>query len=313
MSNNYNKTIEQETNKKTISDFRSELTNNCNPAAWELYCSEDLKHHFNIPDVPPTLKGITMLSGKIQSAFPDISSDIRLLIAEDDFVVERVNIKAVHSGNYNEIIPTGKTYQWQETHIYRLKNGKIVEHFPEVRLEKILWQISGQGEGFIAPQKSLLSSFIAVIMGGIAKLYKNENTNILSVTEQNKEVVGRYVNEFKNKQKFAVFPKLFSDKFTHHFNFPDRSNKMDSFVSVGQMFLSAFPDVKVDLQRILAEGDFVVEQNKVSATHSGTFNGVKATNKKVNWTETHIYRLEKGKIIENFPAVNFERILLQIS
>lgn len=199
-----------------------------------------------------------------------------------------------------------------KTHIYRLKDGEISEHFPEVRLEKLLWQIGGKGEGFMAPQKSALSNFIALIMGGLATLYKNTNKCSLSVTENNKAVVRRYVNEFKNQQKFAVFPKLFSSKFKHHFNFPERTDKMDSFVSVGQIFLSAFPDVKVDFQQILAEGNIVVEQSKVSATHRGTFNGIKPTNKKVYWTEIHIYRLENGKIIENYPAVNFERILMQI-
>ena len=302
----------QETNKKVVRNFVNELTNNHNPYAWDMYCSEDFKHHFNIPDVLPNRQGIKMLSMGILAAFPDVSLDIDLLFAENDFVIERASAKATHSGTYNGITPTGKPYQWQETHIYRLKNGKIIEHFPEVRLEKLLWQIGGKGDGFIAPEKSALSSFIALMMGGLAKLYKNFNKQNLSEIDNNKSVVSRYVNEFKNEQKFTVFPKLFSSKFTHHFNFPNRSKKMDSFVSVGQTFLSAFPDVKVDLQQILAEGDLVVEQNKVSATHKGTFDGIKATNKKVYWTEIHIYRLENGKIIENFPAVNFERILMQI-
>jgi predicted ester cyclase len=302
----------QEVNKQTVRDFVNDLINSHNPEAWDIYCSGDFKHHFNIPDVPPNRQGIKMLSMGIFAAFPDVSLTIDLLIAEEDLVIERATAKATHSGKYNNIIPTGKAYEWNETHIYRLKNGKIIEHFPEVRLEKLLWQIAGKGDGFIAPQKSALSSFIALMMGGLAKLYKNSNKQNLSEIENNKSVVSRYVNEFKNEQKFTVFPKLFSSKFLHHFNFPNRTNKMDSFVSVGQTFLSAFPDVKVDLQQILAEGDLVVEQNKVSATHKGAFNGIKATNKKVYWTEIHIYKLKNGKIIENFPAVNFERILIQI-
>jgi predicted ester cyclase len=312
ITKNYFKMTAQETNKKIVRDFINELVNRHNPAAWDMYCSEDFKHHFNIPDVPPNRQGIKMLSTGILAAFPGISLTIDLLIAENDFVIERATAKAVHSGIYNNIKPTGKPYQWQETHIYRLKDRKITEHFPEVRLEKLLWQIGGKGDGFVAPQKSALSSFIALIMGGLAALCKNASKQNLSVTDNNKAVVRRYVTEFKNEQKFTVFPKLFSSAFTHHFNFPDRSNKMDSFVSVGQSFLSAFPDVKADLQQILAEDDLVVEQNKVSATHTGIFDGIKPTNKKVYWTEIHIYRLKNGKIIENFPAVNFERILMQI-
>jgi predicted ester cyclase len=179
-------------------------------------------------------------------------------------------------------------------------------------LEKLLWQISGKDNGFIAPPKSAFSGFIALIMGGLANCYKNTNRQNLTEIEHNKSIVSRYVHEFKNQQKFAIFPKLFANKFIHHFNFPGRTNKMNSFISVGQTFLSAFPDVKVDLQQLLAEGDLVAERNNVSATHKGSFDGIKSTNKKVYWTEIHIYRLKNGKIVENFPAVNFERILMQI-
>ncbi len=302
----------QEANKKTVTDFIHELTNHHNPNAWEMYGAEDFRHHFNIPDIPPDLQGIQMLSMNILSAFPDVSVKIDLLVAEEDFVVERATAQATHSGTYNNLPPTGKVYRWQETHIYRLRDGKIIEHFPEVRLEKLLWQLAGKGEGFVAPPRSVLSSCIGYLMSSLSTLYKNTNRKRLSTQALNRKVIRQYVNEFKNEQKFNVFPKLFSSNFTHHFNFPKRANRMNSFVSVGQMFLTAFPDVTVDLRQIVAEGDFVVEQNKVSATHQGVFNGIKPTGKKVGWTETHIYRLEKGKIVENWPAVNFERILMQI-
>jgi predicted ester cyclase len=303
----------QEFNKQTVKNFINELSNKQNPHAWDMYCSEDFRHHLNSSDIAPDRRGMKQLSISILSAFPDISSTIDLLISEFDFVVARATSKATHSGQYLNIVPTGKAYEWNETHIFKIDNGKIAEHFPEIRLEKLLWQISGKGDGFIAPPKSPLSTFIALMMKSLSRLYFNTNNENLSVIENNKSVIGKYVQEFKNEQKFAVFPKLFSYKFSHHFNFPERTNGMDSFVSVGQTFLSAFPDVEVDLQRILAEGDLVVEQNKVFATHRGTFNGIKATGTKVSWTEIHIYRLMNGKIIENFPAVNFERILMQIS
>ena len=87
---------------------------------------------------------------------------------------------------------------------------------------------------------------------------------------------------------------------------------METFISVGQNFLAAFPDVQVEVQDLLVDGAYVVERNQVSATHKGAFAGIKATGRAVNWTETHIYRLKDGKIVENWPLVNFERILAQI-
>ena len=130
--------------------------------------------------------------------------------------------------------------------------------------------------------------------------------------ERNRAVVARYIEDFKNQQKFLVFPQLFAADFRHHFNFPALLNTMETFISVGQNFLAAFPDVKVEIKDLLVDGTYVVEHNQVRATHKGTFAGIKATGRAVNWTETHIYRLKDGKIVENWPLVNFERILAQI-
>jgi predicted ester cyclase len=270
-------------------------------------------HHLGLPDVPPNRTGIKQLWTGLWAAFPDTRLTIDLILAEDDWVVARATAQATHSGRYNGIEPTGQTFRWTETHVYRLANGKIVEHFPEIRLEKLLWKLTGKGAGFVAPSSSVLSQFIAFVMGGLSAMYKLTSPKIRPTTETNRMVIKRYVDEFKNKQNFLVFPKLFSRQFSHHFDFPDQTNRMDSFVSVGQNFLAAFPDVRVELKSLLAEGDFVVERNTVSATHLGIFNGTEASNKRIHWTEIHIYRLHEGRIVENWPAVNFERILLQIS
>ena len=79
MKNNYPEITTQEANKKIVKDFINELMNNHNPKAWDMYCSEDFKHHFNIPDVPPNRQGIKMLSTGILAAFPDVSLDIEVI------------------------------------------------------------------------------------------------------------------------------------------------------------------------------------------------------------------------------------------
>ncbi len=90
-------------------------------------------------------------------------------------------------------------------------------------------------------------------------------------------------------------------------------NRLSSFVSVGQEFLRAFPDVKVNVISLIAENDYVVELNTVTATHQGKYFNIPATNRTVNWTEAHIYQLQNERIVENIPSVNFEHIINQIS
>lgn len=303
-------------NKAIVNSFVGALTNQHDPEAWERYCARDFRHHFNVPGVPGDITGIRALSESILAAFPDVRTKIDLLLSEGDCVVERATAVGTHSGNYNDVAPTGERFTWSETHIYRLRDGLIIEHWPEVRLERLMSQMQGRDGWFTGPAKSLQSRLITTAVKGVAPLYRGERDVTIKskqhLTERNRSVVRRYIDEFKNQQKFLVFPRLFARDFRHHFDFPNLPNSMETFVSMGQNFLSAFPDVRVDVQQLLADDQHVVERNVVYATHEGEFYGITPTGRTVTWSEVHIYRLRDGKIVENWPQVNFERILMQI-
>lgn len=306
---------QQTTGKEIVRAFVEELTNRHNPEGWRMYCTEDFRHHFNLLDVPPTLDGIEVLSKGILTAFPNVRVHLDLLLQEGEWVVERATAQATHTGEFMGIRPSGKTLQWTESHLYRLRDGRIVEYVPGMRLQMLMVQMARRQDYFHAPSGSALSHVIAFGMSGLSRLYRPEPARLLTEDERrerNRSVVARYIEDFKNQQRFTVFPQLFGAGFYHHFNFEDRPNTMATFISVGQNFLSAFPDVHVEVQHLIADGDYVVERNHVTATHQGTFADIPATGKRVHWDETHIYRLQDGKIVENWPQVNFEHILMQL-
>ncbi|HZM72379.1 MAG TPA: ester cyclase [Candidatus Polarisedimenticolia bacterium] len=51
------------------------------------------------------------------------------VIGEDDKVVVRVTSQATQTGDFMGLPPSGKTYRIEEIHIFRLKGGKVVEHW----------------------------------------------------------------------------------------------------------------------------------------------------------------------------------------
>jgi predicted ester cyclase len=83
-------------------------------------------------------------------------------------------------------------------------------------------------------------------------------------------------------------------------------------VLLGQAVYSAFPDVHVAVQDLITAEGMVVERTTASGTHLGEFQGVAATGNPVVWSETHIYRLANGKIVEYWPQVDVLAILIQI-
>ncbi len=62
-------------------------------------------------------------------AFPDQQTTIDDVFAEGDMVVVRATFKATHLGELFGIPPTSRSVTMSWISIYRLANGKIVEHW----------------------------------------------------------------------------------------------------------------------------------------------------------------------------------------
>ena len=129
--------------------------------------------------------------------------------------------------------------------------------------------------------------------------------------ERNKEVVREFTRIFKNEHNVERVAHLFDKNFSHHFRAPLPAG-FEGFKQIGRMMNGAFPDVVVTEQDLIAGGDKVVERSSAVATHRGSLMGERPTNKRINWTEIHIYRLQDGKIREHWVEMAMMELLQQI-
>ena len=63
------------------------------------------------------------------------------IIAEGDRVAVRLTAHAVHKGQFMGISATGKAYTISEIHIFRIADGKVVEHWREADLLGMMHQL----------------------------------------------------------------------------------------------------------------------------------------------------------------------------
>jgi predicted ester cyclase len=74
-------------------------------------------------------------------AFPDLSVEPDLLIAEGDLVAMRAIGRATHLGTFQGIAPTGCSWSATCTAVYRVQGGAIVDAWVQWDLLAILEQI----------------------------------------------------------------------------------------------------------------------------------------------------------------------------
>ena len=64
----------------------------------------------------------------VTAAFPDNRHEVEEVISDGDTVVLRCTLTGQHGGEFMGIPPTGREIAVTEIHVYRLENGKAVEH-----------------------------------------------------------------------------------------------------------------------------------------------------------------------------------------
>jgi steroid delta-isomerase-like uncharacterized protein len=64
----------------------------------------------------------------VTTALPDNRHEVEEVVVEDDRVVLRCTLTGTHEGYFMGIPPTGRKIEVTEIHIYRLEDGKAVEH-----------------------------------------------------------------------------------------------------------------------------------------------------------------------------------------
>ncbi|MBZ5525179.1 MAG: ester cyclase [Acidobacteriia bacterium] len=76
--------------------------------------------------------------------------------------------------------------------------------------------------------------------------------------------------------------------------------------------LNAFPDMQIEINDVIADGDKVVHRFKFNGTHKGDFLGVPATGKRVSAPGVHIYLFLDGKVVEVWQVLDTFKFLSQV-
>ena len=85
-----------------------------------------------------------------------------------------------------------------------------------------------------------------------------------------------------------------------------------AFKEYQKALLSAYPDLRVEVEDAITEGDKTVARCRVTGVHQGEGLGLAATNKPVEFTGFCMVRVKDGKIVEAWNEFNFMDMYQQL-
>jgi steroid delta-isomerase-like uncharacterized protein len=126
----------------------------------------------------------------------------------------------------------------------------------------------------------------------------------------NKILVQRCFDELINKGNFALLEELVHPDYVDYTLPPGWPTDRAGLRQQIAYFRSAFPDLQVTVEEMVAEGDTVAERQTMRGTHQGEFFGIPPTGRQVTMTGSHFFRVAEGKLLEH-RANNDDLGLLQ--
>jgi steroid delta-isomerase-like uncharacterized protein len=121
----------------------------------------------------------------------------------------------------------------------------------------------------------------------------------MGTLEENKEIVRGYVQAILVKRDFSKFSQFTAPGFyIDRSAVPEAIRGEQGLHTQMDMLYSAFPDLKLSIVDMVAEGDKVVVRFEAPGTHQGVFGGIQPTGRRAVWKGLVMYHVVDGKITE---------------
>jgi steroid delta-isomerase-like uncharacterized protein len=130
---------------------------------------------------------------------------------------------------------------------------------------------------------------------------------------ENKKIAERFMDECWNQGKVEAIREVLSTGCNFHDPvFPNLTSGADNMKRHIEMCRSGFPDLKFSVDDTIAERNEVVHHWTARGTHKAQFLGLAPTNRKAKISGTSIYRIEGGKIVEQWSDWNLMTLMEQL-
>lgn len=124
---------------------------------------------------------------------------------------------------------------------------------------------------------------------------------------ENKALVRRYYEEVLNQGKIQVFDDLADPGFVSYL--PDgKAIGSDFYKQTITGTLAVISGLNVTIEDQIAEDDKVVTRWKATGIPQVEFAGIQPDGKPITVTAIHIHRLQNGKLIEHWEAINLHAV-----
>jgi steroid delta-isomerase-like uncharacterized protein len=129
----------------------------------------------------------------------------------------------------------------------------------------------------------------------------------------NKEIIRRFFAVIMSGENPAAAIEIVDRHVrVHHPMLRDGANGLEEVASLLMTFRAAFPNLRYEIDDLIADGEKVAAQWTASGTHTGDFQGIAPTGRAVKVIGTDVFDIRDGRIVEVWVNSDLFGLMRQI-
>jgi predicted ester cyclase len=130
--------------------------------------------------------------------------------------------------------------------------------------------------------------------------------------ERNKQLLADHYGATVSQVDFNAIREHLSSGFTDHESPPGTPPGPEWVLKHVESFHAAFPDIRVELEEIVAERDLVTVRATWTGTHQGMYLGFQPTHRRFRLKGIVMWRIQEGKITERWGCLDRLGLMQQL-
>lgn len=224
-----------------------------------------------------------------RTGFPDLVYTIDDMMVDGDLVLIRHTMRGTHDGEYAGLTPTGTRVEVSGIHINRVECGQIAQSWNE-------------GDGLGLYQQLGLVPEIDVSIPSVSASASPVAASPVAcpaMTEADGQALAtRWWDELWSGGATGVLDEILYEGHVHHWASGPDTGGREAVAHQVEAFRAAMPDLSVEIELSMSEGDLIAERWILSGTFEGPFLGAEPTGERIEVTGINIFRVSCGQIVE---------------
>ena len=213
-----------------------------------------------------TVRGIPAFREMVErnrGAFRDLTYHVDDTVVEETRAAAFWTMTSTHVGTWREVEGTNRDVSIRGMTFFYIRDGRIYEAYVENDVLGLMTQIGG--------------------------------VTMTPPLRRNKELLSRYIDIVLNGRDVSRFEEVVATDFVARRG-DQTLQGIDTLRKQMESWWEAFPDLRFEADRMVAEGDQVAISYIAPGTHLGQFSGIRATGRRVTWRGLMVYTIRDNKV-----------------